>query len=85
MIADEMYQYLEDNDMIGEGYRGTRETNLDMAWIDYQKAYDLVPHSWIIKTLTMVGASENVRGLLKNSMQQWTTKLESNGETLGDV
>ena len=56
-----------------------------MAWIDYQNAYDLYPHSWIIKRLTMVGASENVRGLLKNSMQQWTTKLESNGETLGDV
>ena len=78
--------------MIGEeqkgcrrGYRGTRETNLDMACIDYQKAYDLVPHSWIIKRLTMVGASECFRGLLKNSMQQWTTKLESNGETLGDV
>ena len=108
MIADEMYQYLEDSGMIGEeqkgcrrGYRGTkdhlmldkailkhckaRKTNLAMAWIDYQKAYDLVPHSWIMETLAMVGASENVRGLLKNSMQQWTTKLESNGETLGDV
>ena len=24
-----------------------RHTNLCMAWIDYKKAYDLVPHSWI--------------------------------------
>jgi hypothetical protein len=23
--------------------------NLSMAWIDYQKASDRVPHSWIIK------------------------------------
>jgi hypothetical protein len=21
--------------------------NLSMAWIDYKKAYDMVPHSWI--------------------------------------
>ena len=24
-----------------------RHTNFAMAWIDYKKAYDLVPHSWI--------------------------------------
>ena len=24
-----------------------RKTNLAMAWIDYKKAYDMVPHSWI--------------------------------------
>ena len=24
-------------------------TNLPMAWIDYEKAYDMVPHSWILK------------------------------------
>ena len=24
-----------------------RHTNLSMAWIDYRKAYDLVPHSWV--------------------------------------
>ncbi len=24
-------------------------TNLSMAWIDYRKAYDMVPHSWIME------------------------------------
>ena len=24
-----------------------RMTNLCLAWIDYKKAYDMVPHSWI--------------------------------------
>ena len=28
-----------------------RKTNLNMAWIDFQKACDMVPHSWILKTL----------------------------------
>ena len=25
----------------------SRNKNLAMAWIDYKKAYDVVPHSWI--------------------------------------
>ena len=24
-----------------------RHTNLSISWIDYRKAYDLVPHSWV--------------------------------------
>jgi hypothetical protein len=30
----------------------SREKNVRMAWIDYQKASDRVPHSWIIKSLS---------------------------------
>ena len=26
----------------------SRKKNLAMAWTDYKKAYDMVPHSWII-------------------------------------
>ena len=28
-----------------------RQKNLAMAWIDYKKAYDMVPQSWIINCL----------------------------------
>jgi hypothetical protein len=31
------------------GGRKKRRKNLNMAWIDYQKAFDSVPHSWIEK------------------------------------
>ena len=27
----------------------SRNKNLAMTWIDYKKAYDMVPHSWIIE------------------------------------
>ena len=27
-----------------------RHTNLGMAWIDYKKADDMVPHSWILES-----------------------------------
>ena len=29
-----------------------------MAWIDYKKAYDMVPHSWIIETLQLTGVAQ---------------------------
>ena len=31
-----------------------RHTNLGMAWIDYKKAYDMIPHSWILESLGLV-------------------------------
>ena len=36
-----------------------RKTNLSMAWIDYKKAFDMVPHSCITKCLKIYGAAEN--------------------------
>ena len=32
----------------------SREKNLTMAWIDYKKAYDMVPHSWIKECLELL-------------------------------
>ena len=46
-----------------------RKTNLAMAWIDYKKAYDMVPHSWIIECLQLFGIAENVRKFMKDSMR----------------
>ena len=28
-----------------------RKPNLSMAWIDYKKAFDMIPHSWLIECL----------------------------------
>ena len=44
-----------------------RKTNLAMAWIDYRKAYDFVPHSWILECLNMFGIAENIKTLLKRA------------------
>ena len=62
-----------------------RLTNLSMAWIDYKKAYDMVPHSWILKCLEMVGAAKNMIAIISNSMVNWKTVLTSGGTTLGQV
>ena len=31
-----------------------------MAWIDYKKAFDMVPHSWIIEGLKVAQVASNV-------------------------
>ena len=49
----------------------SRNKNLAMAWIDYKKAYDMVPHSWIIECLDLFGVAENIKSLLVNSMEKW--------------
>ena len=62
-----------------------RKTNLSMAWIDYKKAYDMVPHSWIIKTLKMVGVADNIIDFMSMSMINWKTNLFSANQSLGSV
>ena len=60
-----------------------RARNLSMAWIDYQKAYDSVPHSWISRCLDLYKINPKVTEFLKNVMQRWTmdmTLRHSKGE-----
>ena len=59
--------------------------NVVMSWIDYKKAYDMVPHSWIKETLNITGVAKNIQHLLTNSMEKWGTLLSSNGNELGKV
>ena len=44
-----------------------------MAWVDYKKAYDMVPHSWIIESLKMAQVAENIITFLQKSMVNWKT------------
>ena len=62
-----------------------RSTNLAMGWIDYQKAYDLLPHSWIIETMKLTGMASNAVSLVKRSMETWNTGLHYDGQKLVDV
>ena len=59
-----------------------RHKNLAMAWVDYKKAYDMVPHSWIMERLKMAQVAENIITFLKKSEAKWKAELTSCGETL---
>ena len=62
-----------------------RNKNLAMAWIDYKKTYDTVPHSWIIESLDLFGVSENIKSLLMYSIEKWKVMLCSGNSELGEV
>ena len=59
--------------------------NISMVWLDYNKAYDMVPHSWIIHFLETVGINEMIQRLLAESMKSWWIQLTSGEENLADV
>ena len=56
-----------------------------MAWNDFRKAYNMVPHSWMIKSLELVGAAKNSVNLLKETMKNWKTNLICSNKDLGEV
>ena len=37
-----------------------RNKNLSIVWIDYQKAFDSVPHSWVEKSTELVGVNSKM-------------------------
>ena len=56
-----------------------------MGWIDYKKAYDMVPHSWITKCLSMFKVADNLIDTINNSMTCWQTRLTCGNVPLGNV
>ena len=74
-------QLLIDNMVIRNCKR--RKTGLGITWVDYRKAYDMIPHSWIVKCLRMFGAAENMVLLFPRSMSKWQIELSAVGRTLG--
>ena len=55
-----------------------------MEWIDCQKAYDVVSHSWIAKCLDVFGGADGVKTLLVNSWDKWRVMLYSGNMELGE-
>ena len=45
----------------------------------------MVPHSWVMKSLELVGAAQNIVNLLKETMKNWKTNLICNNTYLGTV
>ena len=63
----------------------TKKKNLATSWIDYKKAFDMVPHSWLIECLNMFGVAKNAVKFLQTTMVNWRTQLVSGSSVLGQV
>ena len=49
--------------------------NLYMMWFDYKKAFDSVPHDWIIKALQLAKIPNDIIQMIKSLMTLWSTKI----------
>ena len=63
----------------------TRRKNLAMAWIDYKKAYDMVPYSWIIDSVKMYKISDEVINFIDKTMKTWRVELTAGGRRLAEA
>ena len=64
---------------------GVKHRNVARAWVDYRKAYDMVPHSWIIESSKLALVAQNVIEFIERSMVNWKIDLTSHGQTVGTV
>ena len=65
------------NKMILEDCK-TKKKNLSTAWIDYKKAFDSVPHTWIIKCMEIYKICPVTVNFITESMKCWKTTLHLN-------
>ena len=53
----------------------TRNKNLRVAWIDYQKAFDSVKHNWLEKSTVLVRVISKIVRFRNLSMEKWNIRL----------
>lgn len=53
----------------------SKQRNLHMCYIDYKKAYDSVPHSWLLRVLEIYKVSLPIRQFLDCAMHKWQTVI----------
>ncbi|XP_044755067.1 uncharacterized protein LOC123314020 [Coccinella septempunctata] len=62
-----------------------KSRNISVAWIDYKKAFDSIPHSWLLKVLKLYGVSKNIVILLEHLMTTWRTNLIIGSDTTPEI
>ena len=60
-----------------------KHENLEMVWIDNKKAYDTVPHGWIIASHENIKAHSSIVAFMKRTMTLWRSELRLEVESYG--
>lgn len=67
-------QLTVDQVILEQAVTGSR--NLFVAYVDYKKAFDSVPHDWMIEVLKQYNIHPNIIAFLSTTMENWRTRLE---------
>ena len=68
------------NKMIYKEVTGNRR-NLITVWFDYRKAFDSVPHDWVIKSLQLAKVPTIIIQAIQSLMNKWKTRVHLYGES----
>ena len=60
-----------------------RRKNLAIAWIDYKKAYDMIPQSWTINCLKMYKISHEIINFIEKTHEKLESWINSRRKKLG--
>lgn len=74
-------QLLVDSIIMKQAYKTNR--NIYTAYIDSRKAFDSVPHSWLLEVLNIYKINPALSQFLKYSMTQWRTSLTTKNNANG--
>ena len=66
------------NKMIYKEVTGNRR-NLITVWLDYKKAFDSVPHDWVIKSLQLAKVPTIIIQAIQSLMNKWKTRVHLYG------
>ena len=73
-----LYQhFLKENKM--------RRKNFAMAWIDYKKACNMAPQSWIIDGLKLYKVSDEIIKFVEKTMKNWKVELTAERKSFVEV
>ena len=61
--------------MVNEEVRHRRK-KLSVAWVDYSKAFDRVPHGWLLEVLDSIRAPTYLRRGVANLLLLWVTQFK---------
>ena len=59
----------------------SKRRNLVTVWLNCKKAFDSIPHGWLIKSLELAKVPEKIITAIKQLMAKWNTKVYLHGET----
>ena len=62
------------------GKKVTYRRNLAVVWLDYQKAFDSIPHGWIIKALQLAKVPQPLVAAIHHLTKTWYTTLLLRGD-----
>jgi len=66
-------QLIIDSVILNQAVKTNR--NIHMAYIEYRKAFNSVPHLWLDHVLTLHSVHPEIQNFLKHCMTKWNTNL----------